>query len=449
MRCSRYVVALLLVVLAVGCGARLVPLTPSASVLLPQAQQQDAIRAALARALTARQFVAESEEPGRIIARYQRRAQVLRIQIDYSDTQYQITYLDSVGLGHEVDETGQTMISAHYPRYVRALSQTIDQELGRPAREAEEAEERERQHQLALAQQETAREQAQIQAEQQERHAARNAELERERLRTARAQAEAEARRPVIVQAPNQGAVVGELAFDRRSQRRAGYGVLRARGRRFGGNHDGIAGGPNDAASMRFPDYCRGWFSEEPSHVLVVDRSRPVRIAISSQADTTLAIVTSDGNVWCDDDGAGGLNPRIEGQFPAGSYYVWVGTYRAGQQAPYDLHFTEYDAEPAVVEAPRRVAMSDARFAGILRDYAAVPVYAQQPGAAAGYVRAGNFFTCAQIAQMIQSTHVYGMEVEVAVALWQGVVDPENAHLITAAFRVYANGPAFRAQVGL
>ena len=50
---------------------------------------------------------------------------------------------------------------------------------------------------------------------------------------------------------------------------------------------------------------------------------------------------------------------------------------------------------------------------------------------------------------MIQSTHVYGMEVEVAVALWQGVVDPENAHLITAAFRVYANGPAFRAQVGL
>ena len=55
MRCSRFVVVLSFVVLAAGCGARLVPLTPSSSVLLPQAQQQDAVRAALARALTAQQ----------------------------------------------------------------------------------------------------------------------------------------------------------------------------------------------------------------------------------------------------------------------------------------------------------------------------------------------------------------------------------------------------------
>ncbi len=358
MWCSRLArVAALSLVLLTGCS-RLVPLAPSSTVLLPQAQQQEAVRSAIARALGARDFVAESEEQGRIIARYQRRGVVLRVQIDYTDTQYQITYLDSVGLGHQVDQTGPTLISAHYPRDVRSLSQTIDSELGRPAREAAAAEERERQHQLALAQEQTAREQAQLAAEQRERDAERNAQLEAERLRTERARAEAEARRPVIV-APGQGAAVGELAFDSRARVRSGYGVLRVRGRRAGGQQDGFAGGPIDARSMSFPDYCRGWFTEEPSHVLQVDRTRPVRIEVSSAIDTTLAIVTSDGNVWCDDDGAGGLNPRIEGQFPEGRYYVWVGAYNPGQQAPYQLRYLEYDdapvqAEPAAPVGPSR-----------------------------------------------------------------------------------------------
>ncbi len=334
-------------VLALGCGTRLVPLTPSAAVLLPQAQQQENVRAAIARAIVARQFVAENEAPGRIIARYERRGTVLRVQIDYSDTQYQITYLDSVGLDQHVDpRTGESMISAQYPRYVRTLSRSIDDELGRPAREAAAEEERERQHQLQLAQQETAREQARLDAQAREAQAQRQAELEAERLRTARAEAEAEARRPVIVTAPNQGMVVGDLAFSGRQRARAGFGVVR----RFNQTYTGRAGGQYSAAEMRFPGYCRGYFAEEPSHLVRLDRDTHARVAAESGADTVLALVSEDGSVWCDDDSGGGLDPAIEGDFPAGTYYVWVGTYRPGDDAPYQLRLLE--GAPTVAAAP-------------------------------------------------------------------------------------------------
>jgi hypothetical protein len=349
---SAGVLALVLLISA-GCS-RLVPLQPSSAVLLAQAQQPDLVRAAIARALSARNFVAESEQPGVIIARYDRRGQTLRVQIAYSESQYQITYLDSVGFGQVVDERGQTMIGAGYPRQVRALSSSIDDEIARPAREAEEAVQRERQHQLELAQQETQRQQAALDAQQRERDSERNAALEAERLRTERARAEAEARRPVII-APGQGSTVGGLAFEPRGRARPSYGTIRVRGR-LGQTEDGYAGGPMPASALSFPDYCVGFYSEQPSHVLRLDRATSVRVEVGAQIDTTLAIVTSDGSVWCDDDGAGGVNPRIEGALPAGTYYVWVGAYAAGQQAPYQIHLLEphTQQQPQVAQGPAR-----------------------------------------------------------------------------------------------
>jgi hypothetical protein len=342
----------LLFVFALGCGGRLVPLTPQSAVLLPQAQQTDLVRGAIARALTARRFVAEAEQPGTIVARYERRGQQLRVQIDYTGTQYQITYLDSVGFGHQVDRAGQTVISSHYPRQVRALSSSIDEEIARPAREAQEAAERERNHQLELARQETERQQAVLDAQQRERDADRNAQLEAERLRTERARAEADANRPVIVQ--QGGQVVGALAFEQNARVRPGYGTLRVRGGHINVGEDGYAGGPMHAQALNFPSYCTGYFADSPSHVLRVDRARPIRIEVSANMDTTLAVVTSDGSIWCDDDSAGGLNPRIEGEFPQGTYYVWVGAYNAGESAPYHLSMVEYSVQTPVPQGPVR-----------------------------------------------------------------------------------------------
>lgn len=456
------VVALSFVLAA--CGARLVPLTPQRAVLFTASYEQEAVRAAIVRALAERQYVAEAEEPGRIVARFERRGVVLRVEIRYDATQYEIVYLDSAGLSQQTRTDGQVVISPHYQRYMRTLTARIDEEIARPereareaeerqAREAREAEERQRDHQLAVLEAERRRAQDARDAEARERDREREAQLERERLRTRRAEAEAEARRPVIV-GETGGRSVARLRFSRESMVDPGYGTVRVTGSlgRGGMAYDGVAGGAYSARQMRFPGYCRGFYDGAPSHVLQVDASmRYLRVEAASTGDTTLALVSEDGGVWCDDDGAGGLNPRIEGELPPGVYYVWVGSYRQDERAPYRLavYDTGASAAPEVARAPRREAMSGARFRGLLDDFRAVPVYAQQPGVAAGYVRAGNVFTCAQIAEMVGATYVYALEVDVAAALWEGVVDPENAHLVVAAFRVYANGPAFRARVGL
>ncbi|AKF09892.1 hypothetical protein [Sandaracinus amylolyticus] len=448
-----------------ACGARLVPLTPQRAVLFSSSFEQEAVRAAIIRALAASDYVAESEEPGRIVARYERRGVILRVEIHYDATRYEIVYLDSAGLSQQTRPDGQVMISANYQRRMQQLTSRIDDEVGRPEREAREAAERtereareaqqrQRDHELAVLEAQRQREQDARDAEARERDRTREAELERERLRTRRAEAEAEARRPVIV-GESGGRSVARLRFSRESMVDPGYGTVRITGSLGHGGmaYDGVAGGDRSARQMRFPDYCRGFFADAPSHVLQVDATMGyLRVEAASAGDTTLALVSADGSVWCDDDGAGGLNPRIEGELPPGVYYVWVGSYRQSERAPYRLAVYDTGASAGAVVAvapPRREAMSGARFRGLLDDFRAVPVYAQQPGVAAGYVRAGNTFTCAQIAEMVQATYVYALEVDVAAALWEGVVDPENAHLITAAFRIYANGPEFRARIGL
>ena len=41
----------------------------------------------------------------------------------------------------------------------------------------------------------------------------------------------------------------------------------------------------------------------------------------------------------CNDD-TYSLNPGVEGNFPAGLYQVWVGTYRENESRPYQLTVT-------------------------------------------------------------------------------------------------------------
>src|SRR5512146_1717737 len=72
----------------------------------------------------------------------------LKLKIAYTPTQYQIGYLESDGLGYGTGEDGTPVISARYEKLVRELSGAIDDELGRPAREAAEAEEAQRKHEL-------------------------------------------------------------------------------------------------------------------------------------------------------------------------------------------------------------------------------------------------------------------------------------------------------------
>ncbi|HJL18916.1 MAG TPA: hypothetical protein RMH99_24850 [Sandaracinaceae bacterium LLY-WYZ-13_1] len=349
--------ALALGLLAFAGCRRPVPLTPTTPVLLQHEADPEALRAAIVRALEARQFTTESEEPGRLVARLSHRGRTLRVAIEYGPEQYRITYLESTGLGYRVRPDGQAIISPYYDRYVQRLRRTIDDEIERPAREAREAEERQREHEMALLEQERRREQETRDAEARERERQRQHELERERVRleaerarTRRARAEAEARRPVIVN--HEAVVVGDLELAPR-RTRARFGVVRV-GPGLGGRWlRGQAEGRVSADRLGLPRACRGYYAGSPEHVLRVRRGVSyLRLETDSQDDPTLVVVASDGSVWCDDDGGEGLNSRIEGTFPAGTYRIFVGSYRPRSSARYRLLVTSERAAARVEAAP-------------------------------------------------------------------------------------------------
>jgi hypothetical protein len=101
----------------------------------------------------------------------------------------------------------------------------------------------------------------------------------------------------------------------------------------------GTAGGPIDASAV--DSSCRGYVSAAPQHVLTLTTAMPfLRVYVQSRSDTTLVVRRPDGTFSCADDSYG-LNPSVEGAFPAGTYQVWVGSYLANSTAPYRLSFTE------------------------------------------------------------------------------------------------------------
>ncbi|MCB9636754.1 MAG: hypothetical protein H6721_31975 [Sandaracinus sp.] len=380
-----------------ACGGRLVAVGGPRGTLVTQTDDATHVRDALARALTSRRFTIEGEEPGALIARFDRGAIMLRIRIDYSATEYRITYVDSTGLDFQVDPaSGQAVISPHYNRYVTALDRIAQRELGRPAREAQEAEEAEREHQLALQQAETNRQVAvererqnasrrEARAQRRERrrerwaeYAAQQQETERERLRAQAAQAEADRARadaeaeqlrrmppPVFSDYGRDAVVVERFAFQEDDVRASSLLV------EPGFRQDpfvvrGAAAGNTPSRALGLPDACPGFWSREPQHVISLPRGmRFLRVEVTSRDDTTLAIVTPDGQVWCDDDGAGHYDPRLAGQFPAGTYAVYVGTYQRGRRARYELVLSEQPAQqPAyVAQAPAPRATATVRVA--------------------------------------------------------------------------------------
>jgi hypothetical protein len=73
---------------------------------------------------------------------------------------------------------------------------------------------------------------------------------------------------------------------------------------------------------------CAGFVADVPDYQLTVaPGTGAIDLAITSDVDTTLVVVTPNGSVLCNDD-AVDLNPGLQISSPtAGSYAVWVGTY--------------------------------------------------------------------------------------------------------------------------
>ena len=105
---------------------------------------------------------------------------------------------------------------------------------------------------------------------------------------------------------------------------------------------EGPAGGSQRAVRHGVTDWgvCTGWIAQEPNHVVTLtDDFAQLRIAVQAPEDTTL-VITGPGGVRCSDDGDGD-NPVIEGEWEAGRYEIFVGSYARNAQVAYTIRFRD------------------------------------------------------------------------------------------------------------
>lgn len=103
----------------------------------------------------------------------------------------------------------------------------------------------------------------------------------------------------------------------------------------------GRSGG--DIQARSWSPACAGWVTSRADHLLQLQGDFGfLRIYAVSTADVTLVVRTPSGTFLCADDiSTSNRNPLLEGGFQAGTYQIWIGSYDEGQEAPYQLSFTE------------------------------------------------------------------------------------------------------------
>lgn len=81
---------------------------------------------------------------------------------------------------------------------------------------------------------------------------------------------------------------------------------------------------------------CVGWIPLRPNHQIVLTEDfRRLEISVTSSSDTTL-VVHGPGGTRCNDD-TNGLDPALSGEWMAGTYNVYVGTFTTGVPIDYQL----------------------------------------------------------------------------------------------------------------
>lgn len=147
-----------------GCGTNFASTRSADPVLMANAHSPAEVRAAVIRAMDFRKFTARGEEPGLIVAKYERGDQRVVVAIEYSATQYTVRYVSSEGLKSKPGPDGDLLVDAHWEGWVKGLRSRIGEELQVPAKEAAEMARREREYQLMIEQHRTAQAQAQANA---------------------------------------------------------------------------------------------------------------------------------------------------------------------------------------------------------------------------------------------------------------------------------------------
>jgi hypothetical protein len=100
----------------------------------------------------------------------------------------------------------------------------------------------------------------------------------------------------------------------------------------------GMSGG--QVPSDQLGPACAGYFPARPQHRIQTTGLAALRMFTMAQdnADVTLALV-GNGQVFCNDDGAGAMQARLDLPLGAGTYDVYVGSYAPTASYPYTIVF--------------------------------------------------------------------------------------------------------------
>lgn len=101
---------------------------PPRTVILPGTQDAGYVRAVVAQSLSERGYVVEQESPGSIIANVRQRGALLRLAVNYSNSQVVLYHVESQGLQMNRDGTSRT-----YDNWTSNLEASIRRNFGRVA----------------------------------------------------------------------------------------------------------------------------------------------------------------------------------------------------------------------------------------------------------------------------------------------------------------------------
>ena len=101
------------------------------------------------------------------------------------------------------------------------------------------------------------------------------------------------------------------------------------------------SGGSTEASTLG--DTCSGFIANSPDVRLNYKAGTlPLYISATSSDDTTLVVHAPDGQWYCNDDDAGGLNPLVTFETPrSGQYTIWLGTYADSSMHAAQLNISE------------------------------------------------------------------------------------------------------------
>jgi len=147
----RRIFAFVVVSLA-ACGTSFTSVRTTQRTLVATPVQLTEMRAAIVRAMAMRRYAPEQDEPGQIVAKLERRGTRVRFLIRYTPTEYSIQLVETTGFETKRGPDGDVLVDARVAGWMRRLARDVENELGRPAREAAAEQDRQRQHVIAVAQ---------------------------------------------------------------------------------------------------------------------------------------------------------------------------------------------------------------------------------------------------------------------------------------------------------